>query len=64
MVLISRAWPRARGASCPSPAGLAPLTERIDGELHQHAKADPRVKALMGAADRVDLRLPARSLTG
>jgi transposase len=26
--------------------GLAPLTERIDGELHQHAKADPRVKVL------------------
>jgi transposase len=29
-----------------SPAGLAPLIERIDGELHQHAKADPRVKVL------------------
>ena len=26
--------------------GLEPLTDRIDGELHQHAKADPRVKAL------------------
>jgi transposase len=26
--------------------GLAPLTGRIDWELHQHAKADPRVKAL------------------
>jgi transposase len=26
--------------------GLAPLTGRIDGELHQRAKADPRVKAL------------------
>jgi transposase len=26
--------------------GLAPLTERLDGELHQHAKADPRVKVL------------------
>src|SRR6266516_2860665 len=26
--------------------GLAPLTDRIDGELHQHAKADPRVKVL------------------
>jgi len=26
--------------------GMAPLTERIDGELHQHAKADPRVKVL------------------
>jgi transposase len=26
--------------------GLAPLTDRIDGELHQHAKADPRVKIL------------------
>jgi transposase len=26
--------------------GLAPLTGRIDGELRQHAKADPRVKAL------------------
>jgi Transposase IS116/IS110/IS902 family len=25
---------------------LALLTGRIDGELHQHAKADPRVKAL------------------
>jgi hypothetical protein len=23
--------------------GLAPLIDRIDGELHQHAKADPRV---------------------
>jgi transposase len=26
--------------------GLAPLIDRIDGELHAHAKADPRVKAL------------------
>ena len=26
--------------------GLAPLTDRIDGELHQHARADPRVKVL------------------
>ena len=26
--------------------GLAPLTGRIDGELHQHAKADLRVKVL------------------
>jgi transposase len=26
--------------------GLAPLTDRIDGELRQHAKADPRVKTL------------------
>ncbi len=26
--------------------GLAPLIDRIDGELHQHAKADLRVKAL------------------
>jgi len=26
--------------------GLAPLTDRIDGELRQHAKADPRVKVL------------------
>jgi transposase len=26
--------------------GLAPVTDRIDGELRQHAKADPRVKAL------------------
>jgi transposase len=26
--------------------GLAPLIDRIDGELHQHAKADPRVKTL------------------
>jgi transposase len=26
--------------------GLAPLTDRIDGELHTHAKADPRVKIL------------------
>ena len=26
--------------------GLAPLTDRIDGELRQHAKADPRVKIL------------------
>jgi transposase len=25
---------------------LAVLIDRIDGELHQHAKADPRVKAL------------------
>jgi transposase len=25
---------------------LALLTDRIDGELHQHAKADPRVRAL------------------
>ncbi|HEV8220908.1 MAG TPA: IS110 family transposase, partial [Streptosporangiaceae bacterium] len=26
--------------------GLAPVIDRIDGELHQHAKADPQVKAL------------------
>jgi len=26
--------------------GLAPLTDRIDGELHARAKADPRVKIL------------------
>ena len=26
--------------------GLAPVTERLDGELHARAKADPRVKAL------------------
>ncbi len=26
--------------------GLAPLIERLDGELHQHAKADPWVKVL------------------
>jgi transposase len=26
--------------------GLAPAIERLDGELHQHAKADPRVKVL------------------
>jgi transposase len=26
--------------------GLAPLTDRIDGELHARAKADPRVRAL------------------
>jgi transposase len=26
--------------------GLAPLTDRIDGELHTHAKTDPRVKIL------------------
>jgi transposase len=26
--------------------GLAPVIDRIDGELHQHAKADPRVKVL------------------
>ena len=39
-----------RGRSSPaawrSPAGLAPLTGRIDGELHQHAKTGPRVKIL------------------
>ena len=29
-----------------SPAGLAPVFERIDGELHARAKADPRVKVL------------------
>jgi transposase len=26
--------------------GLAPVIERLDSELHQHAKADPRVKVL------------------
>ncbi len=26
--------------------GLAPMIERLDGELHQHAKSDPRVKVL------------------
>jgi len=25
---------------------MTPLIDRIDGELHQHAKADPRVKVL------------------
>jgi transposase len=48
-------WPswtcrRRRGRSSPtawrSPAALAVLTGRLDGELHRHAKADPRVKAL------------------
>jgi transposase len=29
-----------------SPAALAPLTGRIDGELHARARADPRVKVL------------------
>jgi Transposase IS116/IS110/IS902 family len=42
--------PRPRGRSSPtawrSPAGLAPVTGRIDGELHQHARGDPRVKVL------------------
>src|SRR4029077_11226202 len=42
--------PRPRGRSSPpawrSPAGLAPLTDRIDGELHARAKAGPRVKVL------------------
>ena len=28
--------------------GLAPVIDRIDGELHAHAKADPRVKTLTG----------------
>jgi transposase len=41
---------RRRGRSSPtawrSPAGLAPLIDRIDGELHARAKADPRVKVL------------------
>ena len=32
--------------------GLAPVIDRIDGELHQHAKADPRVKVLPDAARR------------
>jgi transposase len=39
-----------RGRSSPDALavidGLAPLTGRIDGELHQLAKADPRVKVL------------------
>ena len=26
--------------------GLAPVIDRIDGELHQHARGDPRVTAL------------------
>jgi transposase len=26
--------------------GLAPVIERIDGELRQYAKADPRIKVL------------------
>src|SRR6476660_5011675 len=26
--------------------GLPPIIDRIDGELHQHAKADPRIKVL------------------
>src|SRR6516162_4807935 len=26
--------------------GMAPVIDRLDGELHQHAKADPRVKTL------------------
>jgi hypothetical protein len=42
--------PRRRGRSSPtawrSPAGLAPLIDRIDWELHQHARTGPRVKTL------------------
>ena len=37
---------RSSPTAWPSPAGLAPLTGRIDGELHQHAKTGPRVKVL------------------
>jgi transposase len=48
-------WPswtcrRPRGRSSPiawrSPAALTVLTGRLDGELHQHARTDPRVKTL------------------
>jgi transposase len=46
----SSSCPRPRGRSSPtawrSPAGLAPVIERLDGELHRHAKADRRVKVL------------------
>ncbi len=42
--------PRQRGRPSPTawrpPAGLAPVTGRLDGELHQYATADPQVKAL------------------
>ncbi len=37
----------ATGSNCLAVIdGLAPVTGRIDGELHQHARADPRVTAL------------------
>jgi transposase len=42
--------PRRRGRSSPGCLavidGLAPVTGRIDGELHARARADPRVKVL------------------
>ena len=37
---------RSRADALAAIDGLAPLIDRIDGELRQHAKADPRVKAL------------------
>src|SRR2546423_12256521 len=37
---------RSSPAAWPAPAGPAPLTERLDGELHARAKAGPRVKIL------------------
>src|SRR5215469_12249052 len=42
--------------------GLAPVTDRIDGELHQHAKGDPRVKVLRtlpGVGEFTALVMPA-----
>jgi Transposase IS116/IS110/IS902 family len=42
--------PRGHGRSSPavwrSPPGLAPLIERIDGELHPRAQAGPGIKVL------------------
>jgi transposase len=54
-----RARPRLAGRAGPAagvpgdrhrqpgvPGALAPVIERLDGELHQHAKADPRARVL------------------
>jgi hypothetical protein len=55
--LLDRAGPRLAGRAGPCSReivtdclavidGLAPVIDRLDGELHQHAKADPRAKVL------------------
>ena len=44
--LERRGLPRAGDRLPGRHHGLAPLIDRIDGELRQHAKADPRVKIL------------------
>jgi hypothetical protein len=44
--------------------GLAPLIDRLDGELHQRAKADPRVKTLTTLPGVGQFTVPGMSYLG